>query len=123
MKRDMDLIRRIALALEELPSGESLKKLEGVDSETFALHATWMQEAGLIKATIQEFFGGNSFVDITRLTWAGCDFASSVRDDTLWNKAKANVLKPGMSFTFDVLKSWLKTEITQGFPTMRTLGQ
>lgn len=55
--------------------------------------------------------------------WAGCEFVDAIRDDTLWQKAKVNVLRPGMSFTFDVLKDWLKTEITQGFPAARALAQ
>lgn len=123
MKRDMDLIRRIALELENQAIGEELTGLEGVESDVFALHATWMKEAGLIDAFIQEYMGGEQLVMARRLTWAGCEFADAIRDDTLWKKAKANVLKPGMSFTFDVLKDWLKTEITQGLPTIRGLGQ
>ncbi|MDR0216198.1 MAG: DUF2513 domain-containing protein [Comamonas sp.] len=126
MKRDMDLVRRIALEVESLEFDFVLTDLEeqGVDAATFGIHAIWMKEAGLITARIQEYSsGGPPGVEISRLTWAGCEFVDSIRDDTLWKKAKANVLKPGMSFTFDVLKEWLKTEITQGLPTIRALGQ
>lgn len=124
MKRDMDLIRRIALDLNDLEYGYAMNGVEGVDDATFAMHAIWMQEAGLIKANIQEHFSGEPpSVHIFRLTWDGCEFADSVRSDTLWSKAKTSVLKPSMSFTFDVLKDWLKTEITQGLPTIRALGQ
>lgn len=125
MKRDMDLIRRIALATEELQPEETLNKLDGVEEELFAIHAQWMQEAGLLIATLHPS-GGRApadFAQIWRLTWAGCEFAEAVRSDTLWKKAKENVMKPSMSFTFDVLKEWLKTEITQGLPTIRALGQ
>jgi len=59
---------------------------------------------------------------VERLTWAGCEFADAVRSDTLWAKAKKEVIKPGISFTFDILKEWLKAEITQGFPTLRALA-
>ncbi len=126
MKRDMDLIRRIALEVEDTDFGYSLTGMqeEGVDTATFGIHAIWMKEAGLIDAVIQEYSSGEPpKVKIFRLTWAGCEFADAIRDDTLWKKAKASVLKPGMSFTFDVLKDWLKTEITQGLPTIRGLGQ
>ena len=60
---------------------------------------------------------------IWRLTWAGQDFADAISSDTLWCKAKENVLKPAGSWTFDVLKEWLKAEILQGLPTIRKLGQ
>lgn len=126
MKRDMDLIRRIALEVADLEFGYAVNSMEdhGVDAATFGIHAIWMQEAGLIKATIQEYQSGEPpKVLISRLTWDGCEFVDAIRDDTLWQKAKVSVLKPGMSFTFDVLKEWLKTEISQGLPTIRTLGQ
>ncbi len=126
MKRDMDLIRRIALEVEEMEFGYVLTSMEdkGVEEAAFAMHVVWMKEAGLIAAFVQTYESGEPpSVRVQRLTWAGCEFVDAIRDDTLWNKAKANVLKPGMSFTFDVLKEWLKTEITQGLPTIRALGQ
>lgn len=126
MKRDMDLIRRIALEVEKMEYGFALgdMKDEGVDEATFAMHVVWMKEAGLIAASVQEYASATPpKVRVQRLTWAGCEFVDAIRNDTIWKKAKASVLKPGMSFTFDVLKEWLKTEITQGLPTVRTLGQ
>ncbi|MDG2617732.1 DUF2513 domain-containing protein [Thermoleptolyngbya sichuanensis XZ-Cy5] len=50
MKRDMDLVRRIVLATADLPYGERLESLEGVEPEAFVMHALWMTEAGLIDA-------------------------------------------------------------------------
>ncbi|RDI11005.1 DUF2513 domain-containing protein [Comamonas sp. AG1104] len=123
MKRDMDLIRRIALAAEELPMDETLDGLDGVEQDVFSLHVIWMKEAGLVHAAINEYMDESAVAFVFRLTWSGCEFADAVRSDTLWKKAKDNVMKPSMSFTFDVLKDWLKTEITQGLPTIRALSQ
>ena len=123
MKRDMDLIRRITLATDELPPGKWLEEIEGVDPMVFAGHATWMEEAGLIKATITEYLDGGAAVAVKRLTWDGCEFADSIRSDTVWNKAKESVIKPASSFTFGILRDWLKAEIQQGLPTLRTIGQ
>jgi len=117
MKRDMDLIRRITLAASELPPDKSLRGIDGVDDVLFARHAIWMQEAGLVKAATDD--SDEPFAAIFRLTWDGCEFADSVRSDTLWRKAKENVLRPSMSFTFGVLREWLKAEIQQGLPTLR----
>lgn len=124
MQRDMDLIRQIALSTAQLKHNEVLKSLEGIDEHTFAMHAQWMAEAGLVHATLspQDSKAPAKFAAVWRLTWSGCEFADAARSDTTWNKAKANVIKPGMSFTFDVLKDWLKTEITQGLPTLRQLA-
>lgn len=121
MKRDMDIIRRIALETSDLPYGTHLVDLDGVSKEDFGLHAIWMEEAGLIKAAISEYQDNSPpSAFIFRLTWEGCEFADAVRSDTLWSKAKESIIKPTSSFTFGVIKDWLKSEIQQGFPSLRT---
>ena len=124
MQRDMDLVRRIALATAELKPDETLTKLDEIDERMFAMHVQWMEEAGLLHAALapKDSRAPAKFAAVFRLTWAGCEFADAARSETIWNKAKGSVLKPGMSFTFDVLRDWLKAEITQGFPTIRGLG-
>lgn len=120
MKRNMDIVRRIALATAELEYGATLGELEGVDQATFGVHVMWMLEAGLIRGHVQEY-QGNDPPDawVNRLTWEGNEFADAVRSDTVWTKAKANVIKPSASFTFGLLKEWLSSEIRDGFPTLR----
>jgi len=118
----MDLIRRIALETADAPHGKRLDKLDGVDPNDFALHVIWMDEAGLVKAQIFQPISGRVSATVLRLTWDGCEFVDAVRSDTLWNKAKDNVIKPAGSFTFGILRDWIKTEITQGLPTLRGLG-
>lgn len=122
MKRDMDLARRILLTTAQQPHDDDLMGLPDVDNEVFALHVMWLQEAGLVKALVSETTGPTRAY-VQRLTWNGCDFVDAIQDDSLWAKAKAKVMKPSMSFTFDVLKDWLKAEITQGLPTLRAAGQ
>ena len=122
MKRDMDLIRRIALEAEDLPPRHALTAMDGVDADTFGVHVAWMKEAGLLVADITEFWSDDPpKVHAHRLTWAGCEFLDAARSDTTWKKVKDRVLAPGMSFTFDVLKEALKAEIIQGFPATRAL--
>lgn len=118
----MDLIRRIANETTLLPPGEALAGLDDVDEETFSMHVIWMDEAGLIKASISEYSSGDTpTCFVVRLTWAGCEFVDAVSNDGLWEKAKREVMAAGKSFTFDMLRDWLKTEITQGFPTIRQI--
>jgi len=119
MKRDMDLIRRMALAVADLPHDQTLRYLDGVDWQDFSLHATWMQEAGLIDADFIQSTDASPVGEIYRLTWEGCEFVDAVRDDTLWNKAKERVLKPASSFTFGVMRDWLKAEIMNGLQAFR----
>ncbi len=123
MKRDMDTVRKIILATAALPYSKTLDSLNGVSAEEFVTHAIWLQEAGLIEADAQAGSGSYAqYAIVSRLTWDGCEFADAIQDDTLWTKAKDVVLKPGISFTFDTLKEWLKAEITHGLPTLRGLA-
>ncbi len=123
MERNMDLIRRITLETAALPFGEWLVGMDGVSDEAFSAHAIWMEEAGLIKASISEYMSGEPpKVLVHRLTWDGCEFADSIRDKTLWEKAKREVIAPTMSFTFETLREWMKAEIIQGLPTIRRLA-
>lgn len=121
MKRDADVVRNILLATEAMPAGEYLAELPGVDAENFAFHVSILIEAGFVDGRVQTFLGGGSHAVVLRLTWAGCDFLDAARSDTLWAKAKTSVIKPSASWTFDLLKEWLKAEISSGLPTLRGL--
>lgn len=118
MKRDMDLVRKIAIAAADMGPNLQLDRLDGVDAHVFAEHVRLMSEAGLIEAYIA---GGypDPIALVTRLTWEGNDFVDASRDEALWRRALAKVAKAGASFTFDVLKEALKAEIAQGFSTLR----
>jgi hypothetical protein len=54
------------------------------------------------------------FAAVFRLTWDGADFLDAARSDTLWHRALAEVIAQGKSFTFDLLKAWLRHQIATG---------
>jgi len=125
MKRDMDIIRLLLLQLE---SGERPKELKKYSLEQINYNSLLMIEAKLAEGgafnrkSLRELgvkIGGNLAEDrvvvLFRLTWAGHDFLDASRDETLWKKAKATVMKPAASFTFDFLKEWLRNEIRARF--------
>ena len=117
MQRDMDLIRKIVLTVRD--STGVVNKLEGVEELAYRYHANLLLEAGLaVGAASKEVMGTGApgHVMIFRLTWAGHDFADSISSDTIWKKAKDNVLKPSASWTFEILKEYLKAEIKTHIP-------
>jgi hypothetical protein len=115
MKRDMDLIRQIVLAVQTAPG--PIFKVEGIDQQDFNVHTQLLEEAGLIVASLSKGqMGIPNKAAIFRLTWAGHDFADSITDDTLWKKAKDNVIKPSASWTFSILLEYLKFEIKRHIP-------
>lgn|GEM_PF-6936360 len=45
---------------------------------------------------------------IFRLTWAGQEFADSVRDESTWRKVTDVIIRPGASWTFSILAEILR---------------
>lgn len=111
MKRDMDLIRLLLIQLE---SGEQQTGTEKYSKKEIIYHFQLMADAGFIVA---HFIEGNDpipeeVMDI-RLTWDGQDFLAAARDNKLWKMAKEKFIQPGVSWTFSILKEWLKLQIHQ----------
>ena len=119
MKRDLDLVRRITIEVRDMAPGCVMPSTDGVDASVFADHVILMVEAGLLEANIQKFFSGEPpKVQVTRLTWEGQNFADLISSDTIWNKVKAKVIKPGITWTFGMFTELLKQEAVKGFTSL-----
>jgi hypothetical protein len=116
LKRDFDLIRDILLQIEAAPANSRRFRIRipEKDQDVVDEHVELLIESGLVDGAPRHVSGAPMYVEIevmvTRLTWEGHDFLSSMRDDTIWRKAKTEIIKPGLSFTFSLLAEWLKTE-------------
>jgi len=113
MNRNMSLIRAILKKAVDYPHGkiDENPKIDDYDDECIAYHVYLMEQAGLVKAANVTFQDSQSpQALLTEVTWAGYDFADAAADDVIWKKASVTVLKHGASFTFDLLKEWLKAE-------------
>lgn len=91
MKRDMDLVRKIVLALEDHPHGFAPDLVfDGYTDEQIGYHVHLLAQAGLVTALERTAGGaGSPQMEAEALTWAGHEFAENARNDTVWNKAKA----------------------------------
>lgn len=106
MKRDMELVRKLVLAIEDNPTGFAPKDLgiEGHKKEEVGYHIYIMMEAGLIRGTQVTTHGSKSPEAIaTSLTWAGHEFADAARDPDRWEKAMQLTKEKAGSVTLDVL--------------------
>ena len=113
MKRDMNLIRQLLLDAEAHDG--KLPPLNTTDSVA-AYHILLLKDAGFMDSIIRNGVNGMpSDAAILGITWAGHDFLDAARDDTIWNKAKENFFKPGISWTVTILAEWLKQEAKQRF--------
>lgn len=118
MKRDLDLIRRILIAVEDAPDytiSTADLVTDTCDEKTVARHAHLLQEAGLLEASLlaSRHVGGAQEGSIDRLTWAGHEFLATARSDTTWVKAKRTIGEKLGGVPFELLKAWLMAEASR----------
>ena len=110
MKRDMDLIRKILIKIEdtkEYPIRENIK-IEGYDDDSINFNLILLGEAGIVEVDSKELTDGTKIiVEVSRLTWEGYEFLDSSRNNKVWNKAKSLVMKKTSGLTFTILKDVL----------------
>jgi Hypothetical protein (DUF2513) len=116
VKRDMELVRKIVLKLEDSPTSFTKNlSIDGYSEEQIRYHNALLLEAGWIRG----YYLTNKLVGpeaiATGLTWNGHDFADASRDDSRWNKVLAKVRDKGTSVTLDVLKDLLISMMRQTF--------
>jgi DNA-binding transcriptional ArsR family regulator len=106
MKRDLDLVRRILLHLEEgeaSPSGWGAFVDDGYDFGAIHFHVRLLNDAGLIEA--DEIVPGQWWPE--RMTWSGYEFLDAARNEELWQETKLKVEKSTGSAPFLVVHELL----------------
>jgi hypothetical protein len=112
MRRDMELIRRIALTLEERPGGfrPAEVKFEGFSPEEVGYHAYLMLQGKLAEGADVTALGvGPRQAILTGLTWDGHEFLDAARDESRWKKAMVLVQEKGGAVTLSVLTEILNS--------------
>lgn len=106
MKRDMDLVRDILLAVEASahdPRAWMREILPDRDQQEVAYHVHLLHEARLIEAQNLTTMSDYDWRP-KRLTYEGHDLLDSIRDPAVWSKTKSGVQAAG-GFTFDLVKA------------------
>lgn len=112
MKRNMDLIRLLLLRSEG--DQDAAAECTKFTVEELGYHVQLLIDAGLVEGMVARDSNGAIIgAVVSRLTWSGHEFVQTMRDNTLWKKAKEHFLKPGVSWSFDLLKEWAKHELKQ----------
>lgn len=112
MKRDLDLIRKILLAVEEQQNlyafndvQELAQKIKNDNIEIVGYHVSLLQDCNYIEV---EDIGccGEEYdnYSIKRLTAFGCDYLDSVRDEAIWQKVKAKLIPIGGTAALELVK-------------------
>lgn len=99
MKRDMNLVRSILLALEEHEHGHAPDelKIEGFSEEQIGFHVHLMGQAGLLNVADATDLGSPSPVGIPPwMTWEGYEFLEMAREPLRWKRAIEKVTSTGV---------------------------
>ena len=109
MQRDWELIRRILMEVENLPSGGITQsiQIEGVDSATVAEHIKLLVNKGFLDGETYDLNAGSSGYVIKGISWEGHDFLENARNDTVWKRVMAESKAKGTSMTMVVLNGLL----------------
>lgn len=109
MKRDMELVRKILLKVEESDEQTFSGKfrVDGYDDILVTCHVQLLQEAGLLQANVVETQIGPTAAFVDRLTWAGHEFLDAARNETVWERTMSFLKTKGGSVPMEVLKALL----------------
>lgn len=125
MKRDMDLIRELLFWIERKPDHAVRKPheidIDGYSSDEIGYHLSRMYEAGLISGEVlRSTSTADRIIQVWPfdLSWAGHEFADSVRDPEIWAKTKAGVQEAG-GFSLDLMKALAKGFLKGSWSSIR----
>ena len=115
MKRDMELIRKMLLALEK---DQNPHELEGYTKEQLGYHAYLIVDGGLAKGvdstSRREAQTQIQTALLTVLSWPGAEFLDCARDESIWAQATSKAKSVG-GVSLPVLKAllieYLKTKL------------
>ena len=116
MQRDMELIRKILITIEDkyvdVALNSSEISIDGYDMKTIGYHCSILHDAGLLDY-FKGQYGGNEllFFFVGRLTWDGHEFLDKIKNDTVWNRTTTTIKEKGVPFVLDAVKE-IATAIT-----------
>lgn len=89
MRHDLDLVKKILIAVEDLPPDPDWTPLyiEGYDDAVVGEHVRILAQAGFIEMKDTSTLAGHEYCP-TALTWQGGLFLDQIRSDTAWEKVK-----------------------------------
>lgn len=115
MKRDMELVRKILLKIEEEYRSSSIinLRIDGYDMETVAYHCRILNDAGLVSDYEGKYASNKLYMFwVGPLTWDGNDFLDKIRDNSVWHKTKEVITQKGLPLVLDTIKTVANAFIT-----------
>ena len=107
MKPDWEVIRKILLMIEDLPTAGSLnsKELanELIDSDTVAYNIVLLFDYGFIDGILKRGTSGSLWCDVACLTSEGGQFLDAIKQDAVWAMIKERAKERNMELSIQVI--------------------
>lgn len=120
MKRDMDLIRDILLAIEssnEDPRGWINIEIESHTKQEISYHLEMLDEVGLVDALDASTMGPDGYEwKAKRLTYRGHEFLDAIREQEVWRETKEAAQQGGteaLEFIWEIAKAVIKKKLKE----------
>lgn len=112
MKRDLDLIRKLLIHLDEKPDDNMVHglEIENYSKSEVMYYFILMDQAGLIRCEREVSSStSNRILKVYpfSLTWEGHEFLEASRNESRWNEAKKILKEKSGILSFDLLKAIL----------------
>lgn len=112
MKRDLELIRKILLEIEEMDNDEKIRDsdiiIEGYSENEIVYHVKLLIEAGYLNGGLFSTIGVKRCPYIVKgLTWEGHDFIGMAKNDKVWEKGMDNLKVVGKGIALEIVKEVL----------------
>jgi hypothetical protein len=115
LTRDLELVRRILLALEAHPHGFAPEPftVPGYDQDTIGHHIWLMAQGGLLTATVTTVQQAPSPIARPEsIPWAGHECLDTVRADMVWRRRQAELKDRAIPLPFSRVQA-LATKIAK----------
>ena len=116
MKRDMELIRKIVLGLEESDAWQKNLLSEGYTTEQISYHSYLLIDGEIAEGdSVRTNTSPYPYVQLNNLTWKGHEFADASRNDSIWNQAMKKVKDKGSDVPFVIFTQILASILKASF--------
>ena len=113
MKRDMDLIRKLLILIENNDDIKELVVPEDWNREEVAYHLKILDQVGYVENNTK-WAGNKPMWLMASLTWDGHEFLSSIKNNTIWERTKCEIKKTSLelgTIPLNVLKEFATRQI------------
>ena len=118
MKRDMELIRELMLAIESRDGDFNYESVEaiGYEEPQIEYHLELLIEEKLVIGQVQRMKEGFSpIILVEKLSWSGHEFLDNARNESVWKETAKIVKEKGGSVAVAVLTQILASVAKQQF--------